>query len=209
MLQAGALPDSLNVDGVLDEPAWMSAPITDAFTQTDPAEGSMPSARTTVRVLAGTKALVIGVVCDDPDPSGSSASAFGAMRRSAGRSPSHRLDPFLDARSGYVFAVNPSGARYDALINPGDASENADWDGIWEAATKRTPTGWVGGDPHSDTDTCLQARPARVAFQRAAPHSTFTRNRSMGVPGASISGDADQPRGAADRTARVHARSRP
>jgi hypothetical protein len=33
VLQAGTLPDSLNVDGVLDEPAWMSAPIADAFTQ--------------------------------------------------------------------------------------------------------------------------------------------------------------------------------
>jgi hypothetical protein len=53
------------------------------------------------------------------------------------------IDSFLDGRSGYVFAVNPSGARYDALINPGDATENADWDGIWEAATKRMPTGWV------------------------------------------------------------------
>ena len=52
------------------------------------------------------------------------------------------LGPFADGRSGYVFAVNPSGARYDALINPGGESDNPDWDGIWEAATARTPTGW-------------------------------------------------------------------
>ena len=52
------------------------------------------------------------------------------------------LGPFLDGRSGYVFAVNPSGARYDGLINPGGESDNADWDGIWEAATQRTATGW-------------------------------------------------------------------
>jgi hypothetical protein len=53
------------------------------------------------------------------------------------------LGPFLDGRSGYVFAVNPSGARYDALINPGGESENANWDGIWEAATRRTSAGWT------------------------------------------------------------------
>ncbi|MBI4888789.1 MAG: hypothetical protein HY824_16950 [Acidobacteria bacterium] len=52
------------------------------------------------------------------------------------------LGPFLDGRSGYVFAVNPRGARYDAIINPGGENENADWDGIWEAATARTATGW-------------------------------------------------------------------
>src|SRR4029450_11545505 len=52
------------------------------------------------------------------------------------------IGPFLDRRSGYVFAVNPSGARYDGLINPGVETDNPDWDGIWEAAAARTPTGW-------------------------------------------------------------------
>ena len=51
------------------------------------------------------------------------------------------IGPFLDGRSGYVFAVNPSGARYDGLINPGGESDNPDWDGIWEAATARTRAG--------------------------------------------------------------------
>ena len=32
------------------------------------------------------------------------------------------LDTFRDGRSGYVFAVNPGGARYDALVNPGGES---------------------------------------------------------------------------------------
>ncbi len=48
----------------------------------------------------------------------------------------------MDGRSGYVFAVNPGGARYDGLIEPGGENENADWDGIWEAATARTESGW-------------------------------------------------------------------
>ena len=29
------------------------------------------------------------------------------------------LGPFRDGRSGYVFAVNPRGARYDSLITSG------------------------------------------------------------------------------------------
>ena len=29
------------------------------------------------------------------------------------------FDTFLGGRSGYIFAVNPSGARYDALGQPG------------------------------------------------------------------------------------------
>jgi hypothetical protein len=53
------------------------------------------------------------------------------------------LGPFLDGRSGYVFAVNPSGARYDALINPGGETDNPEWDGIWDAATTRSEIGWT------------------------------------------------------------------
>ncbi len=69
-LRAGAPPASLRVDGVLDEGEWAQAEANDGFTQTDPHEGAPPTGRTLVRVLAGPKALVIGIVCDEPDPSG-------------------------------------------------------------------------------------------------------------------------------------------
>ena len=143
-LQVGLLPDTLTVDGVLSEPAWTAAPAADAFTQTDPAEGEAASARTLVRVLAGPRGLAIGIVCDDPDPKG--IVSFSVRRDAPLNNEDHVrivLGPFLDGRSGYVFAVNPSGARYDGLINPGGENDNADWDGIWEAATSRTATGWT------------------------------------------------------------------
>ena len=96
-----------------------------------------------MRVLAGTNALVIGIVCEDPHPSG--IVSFSVRRDAALGQEDHVrvvLGPFRDGRSGYVFAVNPSGARYDGVINAGGENENADWDGIWEAATARSETGW-------------------------------------------------------------------
>jgi hypothetical protein len=137
------LPDNLVVDGVLNEPAWQTADSIDAFTQTDPDEGAAPAGRTVVRVLASSKAIVIGIICEDPDPAG--IVSFSVRRDAPLGNEDHVrvvLGPFLDGRSGYVFAVNPSGARYDGLINPGGESDNADWDGIWEAATARVPNGW-------------------------------------------------------------------
>jgi hypothetical protein len=142
-LRAGVLVDEMRVDGVLDEPAWAGAEAADRFVQTDPAEGAPPTGRTVVRVLAGPKALLIGVECDDPAPS--SIVSFSVRRDASLGSEDHIrivLGPFLDGRSGYVFAVNPSGARYDGLINPGGESDNPDWDGIWEAATHRNENGW-------------------------------------------------------------------
>ena len=132
------------MDGVLDETDWTQAPAADAFTQADPREGAPPSGRTIVRVLAGPNAIVIGVVCEDPDPS--RIVSFSVRRDAALASEDHVrivIGPFLDGRSGYVFAVNPSGARYDGLINPGGETDNPDWDGIWEAATTRSATGWA------------------------------------------------------------------
>jgi hypothetical protein len=143
-LRVGALPLGLIIDGRLDEPAWAAAEASDAFSQVDPSEGAAPSLRTTVRVLAGTKALAIGIVCDEPDPS--RIVSFSVRRDASLNSEDHVrvvLGPFMDGRSGYVFAVNPSGARYDGLINPGGESDNAEWDGIWEAATTRSATGWT------------------------------------------------------------------
>ena len=131
------------MDGRLDEPAWASAEPADTFLQTDPVEGAPATARTVVRVLADTKALVVGILCDDPEPA--KIVSFSVRRDAPLTSEDHVgvvIGPFLDGRSGYLFAVNPSGARYDGLINPGGDSDNPDWDGIWEAATARSSAGW-------------------------------------------------------------------
>ena len=142
-LRVGPLPSTIVIDGHLAEPVWESAESIEDFRQTDPAEGAPASARTRVRVLADARSIVIGVVCEEPDPS--SIVSFSVRRDAVLTSEDHVrivLGPFADGRSGYVFAVNPTGARYDAIINPGGESDNPDWDGIWEAATARLPTGW-------------------------------------------------------------------
>jgi len=131
------------IDGRLDESDWAGAELIQTFTQTDPREGAAASAPTMVRVLAGSKALVIGIDC--AQPSGARIVSFSVRRDATLTSEDHVrivLGPFLDGRSGYVFAVNPSGARYDGLINPGGETDNPDWDGIWEAATARRDDGW-------------------------------------------------------------------
>jgi hypothetical protein len=142
VLRAGGAADTLTIDGLLSESAWSAADVTDAFTQTDPTEGAPATLRTTVRVLAGPDALVIGVMCEE-EPT--AVVSFSVIRDAPLQSEDHVrivLGPFRDGRSGYVFAVNPRGARYDSLITAGGDAENVEWDGIWEAATASTPNGW-------------------------------------------------------------------
>lgn len=143
-LEAGALAGVLRLDGILDEPAWASAPSIHDLTMVEPRQGAPPTGRTQVRVLAGKEALVFGIRCLDPEPSG--IVTFTKERDGDFGSEDHVvvvLDPFQDGRSGYVFAVNPGGARLDALVNPGGNGADESWDGEWEAATRRDGSGWT------------------------------------------------------------------
>ena len=143
-VQVGALTGTMRLDGVLDEADWTSAPVASALTMVEPREGETPTLPTVVKVLAGPKGLVFGIHCEDPEPS--KIVAFTKERDGDLESEDHVvlvLDPFRDGRSGYVFAVNPGGARFDALVSPGGESVDRNWDGEWEAATSRTGAGWT------------------------------------------------------------------
>ncbi|HXH25320.1 MAG TPA: carbohydrate binding family 9 domain-containing protein, partial [Vicinamibacterales bacterium] len=142
-MRAGVLSGPLAVDGRLDEAAWQTAEAVESFTQVEPDEGEPATVHTIARVIASPSAVAIGIVCDDPEPGG--IVSFSVRRDAPLGSEDHVrvvLGPFMDGRSGYVFAVNPSGARYDGLVEPGGESDNPQWDGIWEAAVQRHANGW-------------------------------------------------------------------
>ncbi|MFQ5537173.1 MAG: hypothetical protein ACE5GJ_06940 [Gemmatimonadota bacterium] len=117
-LRVGRLDGPIKLDGILDEPAWAHADSIPDLTMTEPVEGATPTGRTVVRVLANRQELVVGIVAYDPDPGG--IVSFSKARDPYLRAEDHVifvLDTNLDGRSGYTFAVNPTGARYDALIS--------------------------------------------------------------------------------------------
>lgn len=142
-LQAGRTAVAPRIDGVLDEPAWQTADSIGNLTQIEPVEGNPPTGRTVVRVLITRDAIVFGIRADDPEAA--RITSFARNRDANLTSEDHVrlvLDTYLDGRSGYVFIVNPHGARYDALVANQGEGENAQWDGIWEAATHRDASGW-------------------------------------------------------------------
>lgn len=139
----GTAAQEIRVDGRLDEPVWRTTDSIAGLSQVEPAEHGVPAMRTTVRVITTGTAIVIGVVAEDPEPF--RIVSFARQRDASLSSEDHItvvLDTYLDGRSGYLFAVNPDGARYDALVANQGQGENSNWDAIWEAATVRTPTGW-------------------------------------------------------------------
>ena len=134
---------ALTLDGRLDEPAWHSADSIVNLTTVEPEEGGVPAGQTTVKILVNPNEIVFGVMCHDSNPAG--IVAFAKTRDFDLELEDYVLivlDPFQDGRSGYVFAVNPNGARFDGLVAERGEEVNTDWDAIWEATTSRDATGW-------------------------------------------------------------------
>jgi len=141
--QAGGAPV---IDGVLDEAIWRDAATIDRFTQQEPSDGAPASERTEVRLLYDVHAY-------DSDPAGVIATE---MRRDSPRLLDEDnfqiiLDTFRDSRSGYMFVTSPLGAKLEQQVFEegagnlrGAASNiNRDWNGVWDAAARRTADGWV------------------------------------------------------------------
>lgn len=131
----------IQTDGLLNETVWQEADMIQNLTQVEPLQGEQATYPTTVRVLADEDFIAIGIEVHQP---GHLITAYTRERDLFMGNQDYIkfvFDTFLDGRSGYVFAITPEGARYDALINP-DGEENDAWDSIWEAKTVRTEYGW-------------------------------------------------------------------
>ncbi|HYW49289.1 MAG TPA: DUF5916 domain-containing protein [Gemmatimonadaceae bacterium] len=142
-LRAASTTAAIRLDGRLDEAQWATADSITDLVQIEPVQGGVPSGRTVVRVLVSSDEIIIGVRADDPEPD--RIVSFARERDASLNNEDHVkvvLDTYRDGRSGYVFAVNPNGARYDALVAGQGESENANWDAVWNAAAVRTAAGW-------------------------------------------------------------------
>ncbi|MBI3568693.1 MAG: hypothetical protein HY084_10900 [Gemmatimonadetes bacterium] len=133
---------AMRLDGALDEAAWQRADSITEFTQRDPVEGAPTTERTVVRLVGTADGLWIGLWAYDSEPA---LIRHAQMRRDADLGTDDAFTVMLDAqrdqRSGFLFSVNPNGAMYDAEIVNFE-SENADWDGIWDARARITAWGW-------------------------------------------------------------------
>ena len=142
-----------NIDGILDDLAWESAPLVNQFVQQEPKIGEPSTERTEVRLLYDSGHIYIGVHAFDSEPTGVVATE---QRRDADRLLDEDnfqviLDTFNDSRNGYMFVTTPLGAKLEQQIseegeNSGrgtNSNINRNWDGIWETAARITEDGWT------------------------------------------------------------------
>ncbi len=132
------------LDGILDDDIWKTAPLHEGFRQRDPDEGEPASQRTTFQVAYDDEAVYFAVMCYDTEPD----KIVSRLVRRDDYVESDKvqiiLDPHYNRQRGFSFTIYPSGAVIDGITGGGgpDGWNNA-WDGVWEAKTYIHGNGWA------------------------------------------------------------------
>ncbi len=140
-IHAIVINEKINFDGKLTEPIWTTAPAINNFLQRELDFGKPSTEQTKVAIVYDNLALYIGVWCFQA--SGKIVAKF--LQRDFDYNTEDNFEviisPFNDKRNGYLFIINPNGARADLLVS-GQESSNINWNGVWDAKTSITNEGW-------------------------------------------------------------------
>ncbi len=132
---------AISIDGSLREKAWQT-PAQSDFVMSEPEDGGRPTEKTDVWVAYDDENLYVAASLHESDPKG----ITGLLGRRDEELDSDwfffAVDPYFDRRSGFQFAVNPSGSIRDMALS-NDVDNDDTWDGIWEAQARINGDGWI------------------------------------------------------------------
>ncbi|MCU0363044.1 MAG: carbohydrate binding family 9 domain-containing protein [Bacteroidales bacterium] len=131
------------IDGRLDDEVWKNAIPFSEFRMVEPVPGNTPTELTEISIIYTPGSVIFGIRCHDSEPG--KISALNMMRDKAEEPEEDQvsilLDPFLDKRTGYVFIVNPKGAKSEGFASGEHLSLG--WDGLWDARCTIDDEGWT------------------------------------------------------------------
>ena len=131
------------LDGVLDDAVWQGVPRTEPFRQKEPTEGNDSSEITYAQVIYTEESIFFGITCLDSSPAGIVATE---LRRDGNLNKDDSfwilIDSFHDHRNAFLFATNPLGTQYDALVIDEGKETNSNWDEAWRGVSNRNEEGW-------------------------------------------------------------------
>ncbi len=135
--------EKITLDGQLNEECWQRAPKISNFTQRELNEGEPATEKTEIAIIYTTNVMYIGFWGYDSEPDKIVAQNMERdFRWSTDDNFEIILSTFNDNRNGYLFVVNPNGARADVLIANEGSGFNKSWNGVWDVVTTRTDKGW-------------------------------------------------------------------
>ena len=142
-IEANKTYEPIVLDGKFDELSWKEAKKIRNFTQRELMEGVAASELTETAALYSEESLFIGVWCYESEPNKIVAKQ---MKRDFNPELDDNIkimiDTYHDRRNGYLFIINPNGARNDAVLVDDGRSANEDWNGVWDCEVNVNNEGW-------------------------------------------------------------------
>ena len=134
---------AINIDGVMDEQAWLQADSADSFYMVLPMDTSYSKVRTHVRMTYDDKNLYIIAVCYNLVPG---PYMVESLKRDFNFSKNDNfllfMDPFDARTDGFSFGANAAGGQWDGSMYEG-SKVDLSWDNRWYSAVKNDAEKWV------------------------------------------------------------------
>lgn len=135
--------EKIEVDAILDEPAWEKAVQISLDYETRPGENIPAPVETTCLVTHDDTHLYIAFRANDPNPKAIRAHLSDRDRAFNDDFVGVVLDTFNDERRAFEFFVNPLGVQMDLFQDDVTGREDENWDAIWDSAGRITDDGYV------------------------------------------------------------------
>ena len=191
---------TINVDGRLDEPAWMKAKLGQGMTERTPNPGTPSPMAFQVRVLFDEDALYFGLESSlEPGEAPRSVE----LRRDtfnifSGDTFTIKLDVHHDKVTTIGFAFNAAGAQTDYMAMTGGGGFRREFDAVWETASVVTRDQWVAevripfaaiGIPKMDADRVVGLNITRDHNARLATYDWSPLPPELGAVAATHYGE--------------------
>jgi hypothetical protein len=140
-IEAIRLGEPVRLDGILDEAVWQR-PSAAPLVQNEPDNGVPPRMATDWWVAYDNEAIYVAARMHDAAPE---SITCNLGRRDAQPNSDWlyiNFDTFNDDRTGYTFALSPSGVQCDGVLYNDGWNDNA-WDGVWDYGVKIDEQGWA------------------------------------------------------------------
>ncbi len=145
VVQAIKTTSEIQVDGILDEEAWLRAPVVKNFFRKEPRQGGDYQYETEVQVLFDKKNLYVGFFCKDS--LGVKGIRIQDLRRDFEWGENDifgiALDPQNLKQYCVAFQTTPYGNQRDFQNFNGNVYDNG-WNTLWKVRTRRTDKGYYG-----------------------------------------------------------------
>lgn len=134
---------AVNIDGVMDEPAWREAEVAADFFMVLPMDTSHAALKTEVRMTYDKQNLYLIAVCynDRPGPY-----MVESLKRDFSFVKNDNfllfMDPFDDQTNGFSFGANAAGAQWDGTMYEG-GKVDLSWDNKWTSVVKNYKDEWI------------------------------------------------------------------